>query len=145
MIAFYFDESNKEAPRHSALCKNTSSIVSSSHQREGTKPQAPTEHLQATILGSLNCVQSHWPTPRIQLPIASCLLSFPLFQGFRNTAEGSRCGKQGQFSQAHRCRPVRGKLRKARNKLKQTPSLGRVCSGLQGGDRVCQQPSFQHW
>ena len=68
-----------------------------------------------------------------------------LFQGFRNTAEGPWCRKQGQFSQAHRCRPVRGKLRKARNKLKQTPSLGRVCSGLQGEGRVCQQPSFQHW
>ena len=50
MIVFYFDDSNKEAPRHSALCKNRSSIMSS-HQREGTKPQAPTGHLLATILG----------------------------------------------------------------------------------------------
>lgn len=55
MIIFYFNENNKESPPSPhpqfALCKNTSGIMSSSHQREVvTEPQAPREYLQATTL-----------------------------------------------------------------------------------------------
>lgn len=53
MIVFYFDKSNKESPYHSASCKNTSGIVSSSPQRKVTEPQEPRKNLQPLLLCSL--------------------------------------------------------------------------------------------
>lgn len=91
-----------------------------------------------------HCVQNHWLRPWIHLLITS-LKAFYLSQGFiiqlRIAALKIKTGSYRRNT-VNLCGV---KLGKAHNKLKQTLSLRRVCSDLQGGRWICQQPSFQHW
>lgn len=118
--------------------------MSSSHQWEVTEPQAPRELSSSHYFCVPSLGPDYWLRPWIHLLITS-LKAFYLSQGFiiqlRIATSKIKTG-----SYKHNAVNLCGvKLGKAHNKLKQTLSLRRVCSDLQGGCWICQQPSFQHW